>query len=82
MPIRACLAKEGNSSYFNRDTWASCVTGVEEFERDFIVPNHVVTIVGWDDAYSKDNYTEGCRPAVTARGSPRTAGEGDVGLAR
>lgn len=55
--------EEGNSSYFNRDTWASCVTGVEEFERDFIVPNHVVTIVGWDDAYSKDNYTEGCRPA-------------------
>lgn len=52
-----------DAEYFNRETWASCVTGVEDFERDFITPNHVVTIVGWDDAYSKDNFVEGHRPA-------------------
>lgn len=55
-------AGPGSSEYFNRDTWASCVTNVDEF--DFHpIPNHVITVVGWDDSYSKDNFVEGHQPA-------------------
>lgn len=55
--------QEGSPEFFNYDTWASCVAGLEEFERDLVVANHVATIVGWDDAYSKENFVEGHRPA-------------------
>lgn len=55
--------QEGSPEFFNYDTWASCVAGLEEFERDLVVANHVATIVGWDDAYSKDNFVEEHRPA-------------------
>lgn len=55
--------QEGSPEFFNYDTWASCVAGLEEFERDLVVANHVTTIVGWDDAYSKDNFVEEHRPA-------------------
>lgn len=55
--------QKGSPEFFNYDTWASCVAGLEEFERDLVVANHVNTIVGWDDAYSKENFVEEHRPA-------------------
>lgn len=56
-------AEPGSSEYFNRDTWSSCVTNVDELDVPFIKPNHVITVVGWDDSYSKGNFVEGHQPA-------------------
>lgn len=43
------------NNYLNLDTWAHYTY---EDKRS----NHVVSIVGWDDNYSKDNFNEGHRP--------------------
>lgn len=39
------------SIYFNRETNSYCYT-------EDAVPNHDIVIIGWDDNYSKDNFTE------------------------
>lgn len=49
------LSSDGTITYMSTDTWAQCVTGTE-------VINHAVTIVGWDNSYSKDNFPEGSQP--------------------
>lgn len=38
------------SKYYNRDTNAYCYIGTAK-------PNHEVVIIGWDDNYSKDNFS-------------------------
>jgi C1A family cysteine protease len=38
------------SEYYNRETSAYCYIGTEK-------PNHDVVIIGWDDNYSKDNFS-------------------------
>lgn len=48
--------QEGESKYLNTDTWAHYTYD----EKESI--NHGVTIVGWDDAYSKDNFLAGHQP--------------------
>lgn len=39
------------SSYYNREKSAYCYIGTEK-------PNHDIVIVGWDDNYPKENFTE------------------------
>ncbi|MGN0382671.1 MAG: lectin like domain-containing protein [Eubacterium sp.] len=41
---------DSTSVYYNSDTYAYCYIGTEK-------PNHDVVIIGWDDNYSKDNFT-------------------------
>lgn len=41
--------------FLNPDTWA-------HYTYSPMQANHAVTIVGWDDTYSKDNFTEGHQP--------------------
>ena len=41
--------------YLNPDTWA-------QYTYQPAQANHAVTIVGWDDSYSKENFTEGHQP--------------------
>ena len=41
--------------YINYDTWATCVAQVNEGV-EHPEGNHTVTIVGWDDAYARDNF--------------------------
>lgn len=41
--------------YINTDTWA-------HYTYDDAAITHAVTIVGWDDSYSKDNFIEGHQP--------------------
>lgn len=41
---------QGKSVYYNEDTNAYCYLGSE-------TPNHDVVIIGWDDNYSKDNFS-------------------------
>lgn len=41
--------------YINYDTWATCVTNVAEGV-EHPEGNYAVTIVGWDDTYSRDNF--------------------------
>ncbi len=40
----------GTSIYYNSDTYAYCYQGSEK-------PNHDVVIIGWDDSFSKDNFS-------------------------
>lgn len=39
-----------SSKYYNRDTSSYCYIGTEK-------PNHEVVIIGWDDNYSRDNFS-------------------------
>lgn len=43
--------KDSESPYYNRATASYCYIGTEK-------PNHDVVIVGWDDDYPKENFTE------------------------
>ena len=42
---------ERDSRYYNKETGAYCYTGDES-------PNHDTVIIGWDDHYSKDNFSK------------------------
>ncbi len=44
-------AGNGASPYYRAETAAYCYTGTEQ-------SNHDIVIVGWDDAYSKENFAE------------------------
>ena len=46
----ALKSSQARSPYYNRATSAYCYIGTEK-------PNHDVVIVGWDDSYSKDNFS-------------------------
>jgi len=46
----ALRSASAESEYYNKDTKAYCYIGTEK-------PNHDVVIVGWDDNYSKDNFS-------------------------
>ncbi len=43
------------STYINTDTWA-------HYTYEPVGTNHAVTVVGWDDDYSKENFKEGHQP--------------------
>lgn len=43
-------SSQSNSPYFNKNTNAYCYIGTEK-------PNHDVVIIGWDDSYSKENFS-------------------------
>lgn len=47
--------QEAPAQYVNVDTYA-------HYTYDDVYANHVVTIVGWDDTYSKSNFLEGHQP--------------------
>lgn len=42
--------------YYNEVTYGYMTNGSPSYT------NHAVTIVGWDDSYSKDNFKESCKP--------------------
>ena len=46
----ALKSSQARSPYYNRATSSYCYIGTEK-------PNHDVVIVGWDDSYSKDNFS-------------------------
>lgn len=48
-------SETGTTKYLNTETWA-------HFAWDTTSLNHAVTIVGWDDTYSKSNFLEGHQP--------------------
>lgn len=48
-------SETGTAKYLNTQTWA-------HFAWDTTGLNHAVTIVGWDDSYSKSNFLEGHQP--------------------
>lgn len=41
---------DSTSVYYNKDAYAYCYQGSEK-------PNHDVVIIGWDDSFSKDNFS-------------------------
>ena len=41
-----------DETYYNRNQYSYCYDGTEE-------ANHEIVIIGWDDAYSKDNFNTG-----------------------
>lgn len=46
----ALKSSQSKSAFYNSDTNAYCYIGTEK-------PNHDVVIIGWDDNYSKDNFS-------------------------
>ena len=49
---QALPGQEGIGKYINEKNWA-------HYTYDTETPNHAVTIVGWDDSYSKNNFGNG-----------------------
>ncbi len=63
--FHADTSRPGESSaskYINTDTWAHYTYEPQD-------ANHAVTIVGWDDDYSKDNFKEGSNTQPLANGA-------------
>lgn len=46
----ALKSSQSKSAYYNNKTSSYCYIGTEK-------PNHDVVIIGWDDSYSKDNFS-------------------------
>ena len=46
----ALRSSQSYSPYYNKENKAYCYIGTEK-------PNHDVVIIGWDDSYSKDNFS-------------------------
>lgn len=58
-----------NSTYFNYNTWAQCVDEYIQNDdpntpnfNECTAANHVVTIVGWDDTFSRANFAPNHQP--------------------
>ena len=49
--VSAMIYMDGSGTFYNASTAASCYPFAN-------LVNHAVTIVGWDDTYSKDNFAE------------------------
>ena len=52
------VSVNANASYFNTNTWAY------NLNKEGVYANHAVTIIGWDDTYSKDNFLSGYKPTT------------------
>lgn len=48
--------ESGNSKYFNYENWSQYTYEYIGSGADNTVPNHGVSIVGWDDSYDKSNF--------------------------
>lgn len=46
----ALKSSQSRSAFYNRETSSYCYIGTEK-------PNHDVVIIGWDDSYSRDNFS-------------------------
>lgn len=46
----------GNSKYFNYNSWSQYTYEYISSGADNTIPNHAVSIVGWDDSYDKSNF--------------------------
>ena len=52
-----------DSAYLNSSNGAYCfIQSAGPGDEDYLGTNHAVTLVGWDDNYSKDNFRRGHRP--------------------
>lgn len=70
------IAKSENTIKYAIQSYGSVLTSIYMSQNNFIIdensdiayisnsstPNHVVTIVGWDDTYSKENFNSNSRP--------------------
>ena len=53
-----------NDAYYNASTAAYCFKQTAAYgSLNFCYTNHAVTVVGWDDNYSRTNFNTACRPA-------------------
>ncbi|MBR4462366.1 MAG: BspA family leucine-rich repeat surface protein [Erysipelotrichaceae bacterium] len=64
--VKRCLMNNGAMavSYFHDDKWFNSSTGAyyqNSYESNY--GNHAVTLVGWNDNYSKDNFKSSKRPS-------------------
>lgn len=68
-PISACYYSEGIQSSSSDYNYYNTSTAAQYTYNDVAI-NHAVTIVGWDDNYSKNNFLSGTRKDGTAKLPP------------
>ena len=55
------IAPQYHSDYWNPETYASYMP---KYEPEFASSYHAISIIGWDDNYSKENFNEKHRPST------------------
>lgn len=63
--IKSAIMEQGavGAGYYHDDIYCNYNTAAYYYPYGYYTMNHAITIIGWDDHYSKENFWDGWRPS-------------------